>query len=213
MSRSAWGIGVPIAIVALGLVIWALLAGMPFGGDRSEGPRRDAPAMETVGEGTAPEGSSSRELLPPDDEQAVDAPAATTATSSRATTPAAAPAARAPRSVPIPPPSATREPVRESSEAAAPRREPAAREQREQQPQGEITQPQAEATLRGYIASRAELGVSGDCLAVSPVEYKNRGYTMSAADRCDEKALGRWRVDSVTREVFRQQSDGRFLRP
>jgi hypothetical protein len=79
--------------------------------------------------------------------------------------------------------------------------------------QGEITQSQAAATLRGYIGGRADLGVSSDCLDVSTVEYKNRGYTMNAADRCDQKSLGRWRVDSLTREVFRQSSNGRYVNP
>lgn len=225
MSKSAWGVGVPIAIVVLGLLIWALLAGMPFGRDRDSVTRRDPAAMETIGEGAAPAGSNGRELVVPDDEEALGTTttATTTATSTMpppatATRTAGAPRATTPTSTPMSTPSSTparaAAPARQSAAvpAAVPaRREPEPDERRT--PQGEITQSQAAATLRGYIAGRAELGVSGDCLEVSTVEYKNRGYTMNAADRCDEKSLGRWRVDSLTREIFRQQSDGRYVRP
>ena len=67
--------------------------------------------------------------------------------------------------------------------------------------------------MRGYVAARDQYGISSECVEVTPVEFRNRGYTVSVGDRCDGKSLGRWRIDSQTREIFRQQSDGRFLRP
>lgn len=69
------------------------------------------------------------------------------------------------------------------------------------------------ATLRSYIASRGDYAVPADCVSVSSEGYKNRGYTIRATDRCRDKSLGKWRVDTLTREVFRQREDGRFLRP
>jgi hypothetical protein len=78
---------------------------------------------------------------------------------------------------------------------------------------GDISQSEALAAVRGYVAARDQYGISSECVEVTPVEFRNRGYTVSVGDRCDGKSLGRWRIDSQTREIFRQQSDGRFLRP
>ena len=69
------------------------------------------------------------------------------------------------------------------------------------------------ATLRGYITSRQDYGVSADCLVISSQGYRNVGYTLQAYDRCGQSSLGQWRVDSKTREVFRRRGDGRYLRP
>ncbi|HYO77482.1 MAG TPA: hypothetical protein VE010_13555, partial [Thermoanaerobaculia bacterium] len=91
-------------------------------------------------------------------------------------------------------------------------------QQASQTPSGEISDAQAAATLRGFIASSNYYdGVSGDCVQVRSHGYRNVGYTFSVWDGCmaggGSRMLGRWRVDSKTREVFRQREDGRFLRP
>jgi hypothetical protein len=86
------------------------------------------------------------------------------------------------------------------------------------EPGGEISESEAGSTLRRYInSSNYYDGVSGDCLSIRGHGYSNVGYTFSVWDGCvsggGSRMLGRWRVDSKTREVFRQREDGRFLRP
>lgn len=80
-------------------------------------------------------------------------------------------------------------------------------------PSTEITGPQAESTLRGYLTSRKYYDTGPDCVSLSTREYRNAGYTIDVHDSCNSRLLGRWRVDSKTREVFRQREDGRYLRP
>ena len=78
----------------------------------------------------------------------------------------------------------------------------------------EITESQAEDIVRQYVASSDYYGTSADCVGASSQGYKNRGYVIHIVDRCGDRGrLGRWRVDSVTREVFVQKADGRYLRP
>jgi len=78
---------------------------------------------------------------------------------------------------------------------------------------GEIDESEAVSTLRGYLVTRNYYQTGAGCLTVSSEGYSNVGYTLSVRDRCGSRSLGRWRVDAKTREVFRQQEDGRFLRP
>jgi hypothetical protein len=170
-------IGAPIAMLVLGLVIWALLAGMPFGGDRLE--RREDAQFDTITEGDAPAGSNNRELIVEGEAPPVVQPTATVPP----LVPAPVTTAPPPVAVPVEPPTA------------------------------ELSQDEAVSTLRTYITSRDDYGVSSDCASVSPVEYRNAGYTLDASDSCDRRSLGRWRVDAKTREVFRQSEDGRYLRP
>ena len=80
-------------------------------------------------------------------------------------------------------------------------------------PAGEISESAAVSTLRGYITSKHYYDTSADCLALSSREYRNAGYTIDVHDSCNSRLLGRWRVDSKTREIFRQREDGRYLRP
>ncbi|HEX7149905.1 MAG TPA: hypothetical protein VF618_00345 [Thermoanaerobaculia bacterium] len=81
------------------------------------------------------------------------------------------------------------------------------------QPSGEITVSEAMGTLRSYVTSTNYYRISSDCIAVANLGYRNVGYTLEVRDRCEDRSLGRWRVDSKTREIFRQQGDGRYLRP
>lgn len=77
----------------------------------------------------------------------------------------------------------------------------------------EITEETALEILRSYISSRKYYDVETSCLSVGSRGYANAGYTLEVVDRCADRSLGRWRVDSKTREVFRQREDGRYLRP
>ena len=97
--------------------------------------------------------------------------------------------------------------------------EPVPREQpprREEAPvlSREATEAEAARALGNYILSRRDYGMSQRCLQISPVEYRNRGYTFDARDGCEGNSLGRWRVDSEDLSgIFRQRADGRYLRP
>jgi len=169
--RSApWWI-VPAALVGLVVIVWAVLAGMPF---RRETPQpRVSPPVETVGEAPAPAAPATIvDVAPTTITEDVGGPAPTTAA----------------RPAPVTPPPAL-----------------------------EITSSQADATLRGYLASAKTYGVSNDCLAIHNNEYENVGYTLEVWDECSSgggaRRLGRWRVDAKTREIFRQREDGRYLRP
>ena len=170
-SRSTYFIWVPIAIIALALGAWALLAGMPFGRDE---PRRPAQReMDVVEEREGPVTGTVSQIGDP-------APVAPQ------------------RSIPQP------QPPRQPQQQPRPRAPQAA---------AEITESQAVDVLRTYIASRRDYAIDSGCIAVSSLGYENAGYTLDVSDRCGGKSLGRWRVDSKNRDVFRQRQDGRFLRP
>jgi hypothetical protein len=77
----------------------------------------------------------------------------------------------------------------------------------------EISESEAVAVLRGFVTSRDYYGVGAACTSITTHGYRNVGYTMEVFDSCSHRMLGRWRVDAKTREVFRQQDDGRYLRP
>jgi hypothetical protein len=72
--------------------------------------------------------------------------------------------------------------------------------------------------LRGHLSGANPYdGVSPRCLQLRSVGYQNVGFTYSVWDSCVEgggtRMLGRWRVDAKTREVFRQNDAGRYVRP
>lgn len=77
----------------------------------------------------------------------------------------------------------------------------------------EISESDAVSTLRGFLTSRNYYPVGSECISIGSEGYRNAGYTLEVSDSCNRRQLGRWRVDSKTREVFRQRDDGRFLRP
>lgn len=78
----------------------------------------------------------------------------------------------------------------------------------------EIGEPEAIATLRGFLTAREFYKVPADCVTIASRGYRNAGYTLDVVDSCaSSRLLGRWRVDSKTREIFRQREDGRYLRP
>ena len=80
---------------------------------------------------------------------------------------------------------------------------------------GEISESDAVRAVTSYVASRDYYNVPRSCLAARSLGYKNVGYTIEMHSRgCDEdRTLGRWRVDSRTREVFVQKTSGRYGRP
>ncbi|HVG22707.1 MAG TPA: hypothetical protein VND45_01015 [Thermoanaerobaculia bacterium] len=84
-------------------------------------------------------------------------------------------------------------------------------------PAAEITSDEATATLRNYVRATRYYPVASECIRVENRGYKNVGYNLEVWHSCEgggaSRLLGRWRVDSKTREVFRQREDGRFLRP
>jgi outer membrane biosynthesis protein TonB len=259
---------VPLVIVAIVVLAWLLLAGLPFGGREDRQVRTTSQATETIAEGSttnAPAQSGTVINLPGDDVSTTDtiAPAGSPNTDTTATTmigvpsapnntapPAAAPQAATPSPVFTPSPAPAQQPrampatpqprpappprqSRPAAPAPQPRivvtRPPASNPspvrvpppppppaQSTPAPGQEISEGAASATLRGYVGGFYR-EVSGDCLEIRGHGYRNVGYTFSVWNACNEgggsRMLGRWRVDSKTREVFRQREDGRYLRP
>lgn len=130
-------------------------------------------------------------------------------TARQAPAPAAPPARQTPRTTAPPPQQRT-----ERREEPAPaRREPA--ESTTERGSDEITEGAAIAVLSNRITSHYR--VPTNCLSIRSRGYRNAGYTFDVWDTCvrggGSRRLDSWRVDSKTREVFRQRSDGRYLRP
>lgn len=216
--RAPWWI-VPLVIVGVVVIAFLLLLGLPFGG-REETPRAEVVQSDTIAEGSpvSSPGPVSSGTLIDVGEEPPPAPATTTTSAVAApppvttTTVAAAPppvttttAAAPPVSRPLP---STPPPVR--TEPPPVRTEPPPSTARGA---GEISEEEAISTLRGYINTRDYYRVGRECISVVSSGYQNVGYTMDVHDSCAGRRLGRWRVDSKTREVFRQREDGRFLRP
>jgi hypothetical protein len=191
---------VPLTLVVLGGVIWLLLAGLPFGKEE----RVAAPApLETIGEGMSTADSRTIQTatvveVPSEDELE---PSEVATTTTRAPYPAPA------RTIPVPTEPVRTMPVRPAPPVARPVPEPVTRN-------AEISESEAIGTLRSFVTSRDPYSVAPNCIGVASRGYKNVGYTLDVVDTCrDSRPLGRWRVDSKTREIFRQREDGRFLRP
>ncbi|MEO6260123.1 MAG: hypothetical protein ABIP63_07210 [Thermoanaerobaculia bacterium] len=79
----------------------------------------------------------------------------------------------------------------------------------------ELSEGEAVSRVKSFVISSKSYDIPADCVEVRSLGYKNVGYTLNVVDLCgpDPRSLGHWRVDAVTREVFRQSGDGRFLRP
>jgi len=219
--RSTWWI-VPVVIVGLILVAWLLLAGLPFGGDDK---RVVATATtETIAEGTVtarPVETGTVVEVGQDDEFATEtAPPPPLATATQTVPTQTAPPATQTQPVIVEEPLEQRQP---SAIPAGPR--PIPRPQPVEDgpaprpaPAAEISESEASAALRGHLAgSNPYDGVSGRCMQLRSIGYRNVGYTFAVWDACVEgggsRMLGRWRVDAKTREVFRQGDDGRYLKP
>lgn len=217
-------IWVAIAVIALGLIAWAVLAGLPFGGDRGGTLQRtEGPAPATVGEGPGGgDGSTVAQIGEPAGITTSSAPpprTSTTATTTTATT-STTTTTLPPLFPTTPPPSRTSntQTTTRSTTTSAP---PLSVPQRDSQPQpdtpprasNEISSDEASSVLASYLGNHDMYGVDAHCLSVTNLGYRNVGYTLEVRDTCASRTLGRWRVDSKTREVFRQSEDGRFLKP
>jgi hypothetical protein len=184
---------IPLVLLVLGGLVWLLLAGLPFGsgGDRPPEPAR----VETIAEGTVAPSSS-----PPETGTILDVEGERPAPARPVPEPAR-PVPVPARPVPVPAPA--REPAR------TPEPEPRA---------GLLNDAQASATLRDYVTSRNYYDdVEDDCVRIESRGFRNRGFEYEVWHSCERgggsRLLGRWRVDALTREVFRQYGDGRYLRP
>ena len=186
---------VPLVIIALVIVAFAVMLLMPFGGREEGRPAREVAETDTVEEGApAPARPAETGTLvdlgqPP--------PAATTTTAMAAPPPVTTTVVTTPPPPPI-------EIERTPAPAPAPVPAPAP---------AEISEGEAVATLRGYVTSRRYYDVGPECIGIASAGYRNAGYTLEVQDTCNSRSLGNWRVDSKTREVFRQREDGRYLRP
>ena len=79
----------------------------------------------------------------------------------------------------------------------------------------EISAHDAVVRLRGYLQSYDPYDVPRDCLEVRIDGYRNAGYTLEVMNACATRpvSIGRWRINTVTRELLRQRSDGTYRRP
>lgn len=164
VSRSVYFIWVPIAVVALALLAWAVLSGLPFSREPRQPKQRE---MEVIEEKSTPSTSTVARIGEPE--------------------PQPAPSQRQP--------AITRTPQPEPEEGA-------------------VGEGEALASLRRYLLSRADYNLTDACLSISPLGFRNAGYTFHVSDRCGGTSFGRWRVDAEDPSgVFRQHPDGRYLKP
>ena len=241
-SKMTLFVGVPITLIILGIAVWALLSGMPFATDSKPLTRTEQPAPAVINEQSGTTATTSQIRTPGEQAQEPVAttttalpagmPAPAAVTPPPAAPPPPQPTATQPVVAPAPKPRATQPavapaPKPTATQPAAPapvpapivitrRPRPAARPpQTSSAAAGEITDSQAEDVLRNFVVSRDyyQLG-SAECVGTVVQGYKNRGYAIDVVDRCGDRGrVGRWRVDSLTREVFVQKADGRYLRP
>lgn len=83
-------------------------------------------------------------------------------------------------------------------------------------PEGDLSEAGAVATLLGWVTTNDHYDVRDSCIGVRSQGYSNRGYTIELlALNCDGRdgLLGRWRVDTLTHDVYEQKPDGRYLSP
>ncbi len=207
--RSTWWI-VPAVIVGLIVIAWLLLAGLPFGREKTVVATETA---ETIAEGTVERPPAETGTVvdlgdtvePTFPTQTMPAQTEPPITQTHPTTPpiTQAPPVIVEEPVVVPPPprpvpvQTTREP------------EPAP-----QPVSQEISEAEATTVLRRHLASSNPYDLSTNCMQIRSAGYRNVGYTFSVWDACVEgggtRMLGRWRVDAKTREVFRQGDDGRY---
>jgi len=204
--RSTWWI-VPAVIVGLVVIAWLLLAGLPFGREKTIVATETA---ETIAEGTVDRPPAETGTVvdlggtvePPFPTQTLPTQTAPPITATQpppviVEEPVVIPPPR-PISVPVPPPTTT---THEPEPAPEPVRD-------------EISEAEATTVLRRHLAASNPYDLSPNCMQIRSAGYRNVGYTFSVWDACVEgggtRMLGRWRVDAKTSEVFRQGDDGRY---
>ena len=236
-ARPWWVFGVPLAVLVCAAIVWAVLMGMPFSHDQNKLVRAVGPAGETVGERGGQTATVSQ-LGEPGGVQSTTPATATTLSSSTvdntATTTLIIPTQMPPRAqppVPMNPPIFAPQPapqpqpgsmsspgrtvpapIERTVPAAPSPVAPAPASQPSRAPQ--ISEDDAVSRVKSFVISNKSYDIPADCVDVRSVGYKNVGYTLNVVDLCgpDPRTIGRWRVDAVTREVFRE-SGGRFVRP
>lgn len=103
-------------------------------------------------------------------------------------------------------------PSRQRPPASAPAARPRVAASRSE----DLSESEAIAHVASFIRSRDYYHTPADCIDVNSRGFRNRGYTLEVFDSCADggaRSLGQWRIDTKTREIFRQRDDGRFLRP
>ncbi|MBW3672463.1 MAG: hypothetical protein KY432_12430, partial [Acidobacteria bacterium] len=83
-------------------------------------------------------------------------------------------------------------------------------------PEGDLSEAGAVATLVEWVTTNDHYDVRDGCIGVRSQGYSNRGYTIELfASNCNGRdgLLGRWRVDTLTHDVYEQKPDGRYLSP
>jgi hypothetical protein len=203
--RSTWWI-VPAVIVGLVVIAWLLLAGLPFGREKTIVATETS---ETIAEGTvAAQPAETGTVVdvggtmePPFPTQTMPPQTAPPITQTQPTTQPLPVIVEEPVVIPPPPRPVPVQTTREPEPAPVPVRD-------------EISEAEATAALRRHLASSNPYDVSPNCLQIRSAGYRNVGYTFSVWDACVEgggtRMLGRWRVDAKTGEVFRQGDDGRY---
>lgn len=235
-------IAIPIVVILLILGLLAILSGMPFGKKErpvtkqkvaqvKEGqpPPLTGTLGEIGGETSSEEGEAQFTILEPNVEGGVTSEDPSPEPAPARPAPSQ-PTPRQPPPQPQPPPQQQPQPVsRPPQPSIRPSRPPAPapviREERsvsfpvpvpsraESPREGEVSEEEAVATLQGFLDARNYYKIDASCVSVSSAGYKNEGYTLDVRDRCESRPLGRWRVDSKTRELFRQRGDGKYSRP
>jgi hypothetical protein len=203
--RSTWWI-VPAVIVGLVVIAWLLLAGLPFGREKTIVANETS---ETIAEGTVDRQHAETGTVvdlggtvePTFPTQTATTQTAPPITQTQPTTQLPPVIVEEPVVVPPPPRPVPVQTTREPEPAPEPVSQ-------------EISEAEATSALRRHLASSNPYDLSPNCLQIRSVGYRNVGYTFSVWDACVEgggtRMLGRWRVDAKTREVFRQGDDGRY---
>lgn len=218
-------------VVGLVVVAFGLLMFLPLDRDKPRTVAQKEPETETVAEAPPTVGTTTLvEVTGPADDsfevattttQAPPMPVPTVTTPATGTAPIVVeqPPGAQPRTQPQPQPRA--QPRTQPAPPRQPTPQPVRREEPPPvrvapRPTPELTPSQATATLRSYVVATNYYRKGSDCLRVENRGYRNVGYDLEVWDTCaggGSRRLDRWRVDSKTREVFRQRDDGRYLRP
>lgn len=185
----------PVLIILIAFIAFKVLSGFPYN-RRAKVTTTSSSSSTQVGSGTIEESTST---VDPDLIQT--APPGTTLQVQPAAPPmrptAPAPMTPQPNVTPMEPPL-----------GVTPAEPPATRE---------LSEAQALDRVLTYVAKTHYYDADGSCVRAHSLGYRNRGYTIEllgvdCADR-DDGLLDRWRVDTVTGDVFKQSEDGRYLRP
>lgn len=191
-ERNTTIVWVLLALIALLLIAWAVLAGFPFGEGEDE-LRRRPQSSDVVVESPAAEPSRDviiEEIAPQAGEEV--------------------PIDQVPESAMVRP--AT--PQQQTSPRSAPA--PAGGFSSSSPPEGNISESEAVARVTSWVNRNDRYGVDPNCVRARSEGYSNRGFTIVlVADGCSGRTgqLGRWRVDTLTGRVYEQKPDGRFLDP